>query len=108
MFCPEKSGLLHENFLLFERCPEKCFQFVERNDIGTVVQVRMVCTGNDHQFLVVAFQLFERVFAEIAGMGLFSMNEKYGAADFVDVIGMFMKESEDVLFHPLLELSERL
>ena len=85
MICPEKSGLLHENFLLLERCPEKCFQFVERNDIGTVVQVRMVCSGNAHQFLVVALQLFERVFAEIAGMGLFSMNEKYGAADFVDV-----------------------
>ena len=44
---------------------KELFEFVERNDIGTVVQVRMVCSGNDHQFLVITFQLLERILAEI-------------------------------------------
>lgn len=64
--CPEKSGLLHENFLLFERCPEKCFQFVERNVSVRSYRSVWFAPGMIISFLVVAFQLFERVFAEIA------------------------------------------
>ena len=43
----------------------------------------MVCTGNNHQFLIITFQLLEHIFAEVAGVRLFAVNDKYGILDFV-------------------------
>lgn len=43
----------------------------------------MACTGNNHQLLVVTFQLLERIFSEITGMRLFSVNNKHCVFDFI-------------------------
>lgn len=43
----------------------------------------MARAGDDHQFLVVALEFFECVFAEIAGMGFFAVNNQHRVTDFV-------------------------
>ena len=45
----------------------------------------MACTGDNHQFLVLAFQLLECVFAEIAGVGFFPVDEEHGVAYLVAI-----------------------
>ena len=42
----------------------------------------MAGAGNDHELLVLSPELFEGVFAEVAGMRLFPMDEQHRAADF--------------------------
>ena len=42
----------------------------------------MGSTGNDHQLLVASGQLFEGVFAEIAGMRLFAVDQQACRTDF--------------------------
>ena len=56
--------------------------FVPGDDIHPVVQIHMAGVGNNHQFLIVSREFFEGIFAEIAGMGFFSMDKKYRIADF--------------------------
>lgn len=43
----------------------------------------MAGSRDNHQFLVVAFQLLESIFAEISGVCLFAMNDKHGIFDFI-------------------------
>lgn len=62
--------------------PEKRLHGIEGNDVRPVVQVRMAGAGNDHELLVLSPELFEGVFAEVAGMRLFPMDEQHRAADF--------------------------
>ena len=50
---------------------EESLDFIERNDIYLVIQVRMAGMRTNQQFLVVAGEFFEGVFAEVARMGLF-------------------------------------
>ena len=45
----------------------------------------MVGPGDNQQLFVVAFQLLERVFAEVAGVRLFAVADEYGGADLVRV-----------------------
>ena len=52
---------------------KKRFYFIKRDFIRPVIQIRMICTGNDHQLLIAAFELFESVFAEIAAVCIFSV-----------------------------------
>lgn len=58
---------------------------VERDLVEVVVEVHMAGTGDDEELLVVAGELLEGVFAEVAGMGLFAVDEEDGAADFTGV-----------------------
>ena len=71
----------------------------------------MVGVGDDVQLLVVARQPPERILAEIARVRTLAVEQQHGAADLVAVlhcrIGIFIKDSEDVTFQPLLELRER-
>ena len=59
---------------------EESLDFIERNDIYLVIQVRMAGMRNNQQFLVVADEFFEGVFAEVARMGLFTVDEKHRVA----------------------------
>ena len=43
----------------------------------------MVGSGDNHQFLIIACQLFKSIFTEIAGVCLFTMDKKDGAAYFI-------------------------
>ena len=43
----------------------------------------MVGPGDNQQLFVVAFQLLERVFAEVAGVRLFAVDDKHGILDFI-------------------------
>ena len=60
-------------------------QFVKRDDVRPVIQIRMYGSGNNQQFLIIALQFLECIFTEITGMGFFSMNEQHGAADFIGI-----------------------
>ena len=60
---------------------EKGLDPVEGDDVHPVVQVRMRGPGHDHQFLVVTAELLEGILAEVAGMGLFPVDQQDRAAD---------------------------
>ena len=61
---------------LFQICLEELFELVKRNLAACiVVQIRVARARHDVQLLVWAAQRFERVFAEIAGMRLFTMHD---------------------------------
>ena len=64
---------------------EKMFHFSERDHREVVVQVDMAGTGDDQQLFVVARQFLECIFAEIAGVRLFSVDHEHGTANFVAV-----------------------
>ena len=57
------------------------FDSVERYFVHIVVKICMHCSGNNQQLLVVPFQLFESILAEITGMGIFPVHEKDGTPD---------------------------
>lgn len=42
-------------------------------------------SGNNQQLFIVSRQFFKGVLTEIAGMGIFTVNEQHRAADFVTV-----------------------
>ena len=65
--------------------PEEGIDFVKWDLFEVVVKIHMVGSGNDEKFLVVSGQFFEGILAEVAGMGLFSMNQEAGGADFTAV-----------------------
>lgn len=61
---------------LFQICLEELFELVKRNLAACiVVQIRVARARHDVQLLVWAAQRFERVFAEVAGMRLFTMHD---------------------------------
>ena len=61
---------------LFQICLEELFELVKRNLAACiVVQIRVARARHDVQLLVLAAQRFERVFAEVAGMRLFTMHD---------------------------------
>lgn len=71
-------GLVEAAFrsALFQICLEELFELVKRNLAACiVVQIRVARARHDVQLLVLAAQRFERVFAEIAGMRLFTMHD---------------------------------
>ena len=61
---------------------EEMRNLVKRNHIQLVVQVDVIGSRNNQQLLVVALQLLEGIFTEIARMGFLSVNHEHGAADF--------------------------
>lgn len=65
---------------LFQIVSKEYLYFVEGNDIHAVVKIGMVSTRYNHQLLVVAFQLLEGVFAEVARVGIFAMYQQHGTA----------------------------
>ena len=85
---------------------EECLYPVEGNLLEVVVEVGVDCAGDDEQLLVVALELLVGVLAEIAGMGVLAVNEEDFSPAYVRS-GILRKDNEEVLFHPLLELSER-
>ena len=50
---------------LFQIFFEEMFYLVEGNDVRAVVQIRMTCTRNNNEFLVLSFQKSMHVFTEI-------------------------------------------
>ena len=68
-----------------QMCSEEVCDFVKGNFIHLVIQIHMACAGNNHQFLVVALQFFECVFAEIAGMCFFTVDKENGAPNFAAI-----------------------
>ena len=61
---------------LFQICLEELLELVKRNLAACiVVQIRVTRARHDVQLLVLAAQRFERVFAEVAGMRLFTMHD---------------------------------
>ena len=70
---------------LFQIRSEERFNFVERNLLKVIVKVCMHSVWHDEQFLVVSFQLFEHIFAEVAGMGVLAMDEEHSRADLVSI-----------------------
>ena len=61
---------------LFQICLEELLELVKRNLAACiVVQIRVARARHDVQLLVSAAQRFERVFAEVAGMCLFTMHD---------------------------------
>lgn len=49
------------------------FHFVERNYVRAVIEVHVACARDYKQMLIVTRKFYERLLAEIAGMGLFSV-----------------------------------
>ena len=45
----------------------------------------MVCIRNNHQFLIIAFQLLEGILTEITGVSFLTMNKQHGTADFIGI-----------------------
>lgn len=88
---------------------EEIGHLVEGNLIGLIVEVRVGRTGHDEEFLIIPFEAFEGVFTEVAGMGLFAVDDQNGTLYFAEVlqIGSEMRPIADVTFQPPLELSER-
>ena len=64
---------------------EESLYFAEWNYLYIVIQVYMVCTGNNQQFLIITLQLFKSIFTEITGMRLFAMYQEYRTADFITI-----------------------
>ena len=61
---------------LFQICLEELLELVKRNLAACiVVQIRVARARHDVQLLASAAQRFERVFAEVAGMRLFTMHD---------------------------------
>lgn len=82
---------------------------VERYRIRIVVQIDMVGSGDNQQFLVVSGQPLVRILAEISGVSLLAVNQQHGAADLPDIgrIGMLMNDRALVSVIPPLEFGER-
>ena len=57
----------------------------ERYYIEVVIQVGVDCPGDNHKLFVVTLQHLVGIFAEIARMSLFSVNEQHGTAYFAGV-----------------------
>ena len=60
---------------------EEGFDFIEGDDVHPVVQVGVAGAWDDHQFLVIALQFFESVFAEVTGVGFLAVDDQDGVAD---------------------------
>ena len=71
---------------------EEHYHLVPGDDIHPVVQIHMAGVGNNHQFLIVSREFFEGIFAEIAGMGLFTVDNQHCGTNLAAV-------SEDGLVH---------
>ena len=65
---------------------KECLQLFKRDHLHLIIEVSVVCSRDDKQFFIVPGQLTVGRFAEIAGMGLLSMNEEYSRADLVAVL----------------------
>ena len=63
-------------FYLFQILPEKLVYPAERDLFRIVVKIDMARTWDNHQFLVVAFEFFERCFAEVSAVGIFAVDHK--------------------------------
>ena len=50
-----------------------------------IVEVGVDGARDDEEFFVISFHLLVDVFAEVAGMGFFSMDEEDGCLDFIGV-----------------------
>ena len=86
---------------------EEVFDRIERDLL--VVEIRMVRARHDDERLVVALEELERVLAEVARMGLLAVSRTaLRISPAYARSGMLMKESDDVVFQPPFELSERL
>ena len=71
--------------LLFQVLVIELLDLVEWNLLSVVIQVCMDSSGHNQQLFVVTFQLFESIFAEIAGMRFFAMHHEDSAAYLVAV-----------------------
>lgn len=58
---------------------------VEGNLVHVIIEICVVSAGNDEEFLVISFELLEGIFGEVAGMGLFTMDNEYRAFDFIGI-----------------------
>ena len=65
---------------------EEIGHLVEGNLIGLIVEVRVGRTGHDEEFLIIPFEAFEGVFTEVAGMGLFAVDDQDGTLYFAEVL----------------------
>ncbi len=94
---------------LFQIILEELFNVVEWYDIQVVVEVSVVCAGNYHQTLVVAFEPYENLFAEITRVSLFSVNQHYGSLNLSEecVEGVLMNASGVVLVQPVEQAGAR-
>ena len=57
--------------------------FLHRNVLHVVVQIRVVGAGNDHELFVVAGEFLKGVFAEIQRMSFFTVDDQHGVSDFI-------------------------
>lgn len=64
-FTEQSSRESLKNGTLFQVRAKELFDFVEGNHVHPVVQVHMAGTGDNEQFLVVALELLESIFAEV-------------------------------------------
>ena len=78
-------GWYYVKRLLFQVLAEEGLNPVEGNLLEVVVEVGVDCAWDDEQLLVVALELLVGVLAEIAGMGVLTVNEEDCALDFTGI-----------------------
>ena len=71
--------------LLLQILAEEGLYPVEGNLLEVVVEVGVDCAWDDEQLLVVALELLVGVLAEIAGMGVLTVDEEDSALDFTGI-----------------------
>ena len=67
--------------VLFQIFLKKRFQPFKRNDVHLIVEIGVVCAGDNEQLLVVPGQLVVRRFAEIARVCLSAMHQQHSRSD---------------------------
>jgi len=65
---------------LFQIRFEERLNLIERNLL--IIKIRVIGTRDNHQLLIVSLKRFVGIFAEIAGVCLFTVNEQHGASNF--------------------------
>ena len=65
---------------------KKLAHLLKGDDIHPIIQIRMNSPWYNQQLFIVPPQILIRILAEIAGMGLFTMNQQDSAADFTAVL----------------------
>ena len=78
-------GWYYVKRLLFQVLAEEGLNPVEGNLLEVVVEVGVDCAWDDEQLLVVALELLVGVLAEIAGMGVLTVDEEDSALDFTGI-----------------------
>ena len=81
-----KAAVARSRNVLFQIFLKERFQLLKWDHVHPIVNVGVVCAGDNEQFLIIAGQLAVRCLTEIAGVHFLSVYQQHGGADLAAVL----------------------